>query len=210
MKRLLVCALVMLTPALAFAGPPQQFLDAQVKAVRALLAQKAKAGTPQAAEMDQKLMAIVDPVMEFDGLSARALKSHWPSLKDQQKAEFVSLFRELVFRSYLKRVRSANEDYTIVYEGQEQTGPGKASVTAIAKTKKVEIELVFHLESRPGGKWIAGDIVIDEVSITGNYREQFNKIIKKDGFAGLLKKMRDKLKDLGGAPAPAPAAPKKK
>ena len=46
--------------------------------------------------------------------------------------------------------------------------------------------------------WVVEDIVIDEVSLIDNYREQFNRIILKDGYRALLQKMADRLVKLGG------------
>lgn len=201
-----LAALLMLAGT-AHAGPPTTYLQEQVKAVRSIIAQKAEKGTPQATEADQKLMAIIGPVMEFDKLSEKALRKHWPTLSADQRNDFITLFRELVFRSYLKRVRSANEDYTIAYEGEEKTGPNSATVSAVAKTKKAEIELVFHLEGRPDNKYVAADVVIDEVSLVENYREQFNKIVADEGFPALLDKMRKKLKDLGAEVPPTSGTP---
>ncbi|MCA9537829.1 MAG: ABC transporter substrate-binding protein [Myxococcales bacterium] len=191
----------------ALAGPPTRFLESQVTAVRTLLQKPAAAGTPESDAIDDQLRAIINPVMEFDRLSESALRKHWPTLTPAQRTEFITLFRALVFHSYLKKIRSANEDYTVEYEDEELKSREAATVTAIAKTKKAEIELVFHLIARGPSVWVAEDIVIDEVSLVENYREQFNKIIAKDGFAALTKKMRDKLVDLGGKVPEIPATP---
>ncbi len=207
MNRFLVVAVLLASG--ANAAPPQKFLEQQITVVRGLIATKVAAGTPQAAELDQKLMAVVDPVMEFDKLAEAALAKHWPTLKPEQRAEFVGLFRELVFRSYLERVRGANDAYKLKEWEQEQRGRKGALVEVVAETGKVEIELAFHLLTRDGKAWVATDVVIDEVSLVQNYREQFNKIIAEDGWAGLIKKMKDKVADLGppttvAAPSPAP------
>lgn len=191
----------------AHAGPPTRFLEKQVDAVRALIAKPVAKGSPESAAVDEQLKAIIDPVMEFEALSEAVLQKHWAGLAPADRAAFVALFRALVFHSYLKEIRSANENYSIVYEDEEPKGRKAASVTAIAKTRKVEIELVFHLAAREGGAWAAEDVVIDEVSLTENYREQFNKIIADDGFPALLQKMRDKLIDLGGAVPDVSAQP---
>lgn len=183
----------------AHAGPPTEYLKAQVQGVRAVLKTPVKAGTPEAAAVDARLMSIVDPVMDFDGLSQRALRKHWPSLSAAQKATFTETFRQLVFRSYLDRVRSADEAYTITYEDEEKVGKAH-EVTAIAKTKKAEIELVFVMAPNPAkaAAMVAQDVRIDEVSLVENYREQFNRIIAKEKFEGLIKKMTTKLNKLGG------------
>ncbi|MEE2789046.1 MAG: ABC transporter substrate-binding protein [Myxococcota bacterium] len=182
----------------ALAGPPTQFIQSQVRDVRALLAIKVVDGSPQAAEVDGKLSRLIDPLLMFDRMSENALRAHWASLTAPQRAEFVTLFRALVFRRYLNRIRSADEAYTIDYEGEEAKGRKAASVSAVAKTKKAEIELVFHLLTTNGRTWVVEDIVIDEVSLVENYREQFNRIIAKDGFLTLLQKMADKLVRIGG------------
>lgn len=44
-----------------------------------------------------------------------------------------------------------------------------------------------------GGDWKVYDIVIEGVSLVNNYRTQFNTIIAKDSYAGLVKQMRLKL-----------------
>ena len=43
------------------------------------------------------------------------------------------------------------------------------------------------------GDWKAYDIIIEGVSLVNNYRTQFNTIILKDSYAGLVKQMRTKL-----------------
>jgi phospholipid transport system substrate-binding protein len=50
---------------------------------------------------------------------------------------------------------------------------------------------------RHDGAWAAYDVVIDDVSIVGNYRTQFNKIIHSQSYEALVKKMRVKQESEG-------------
>ena len=43
------------------------------------------------------------------------------------------------------------------------------------------------------GKWMVYDMVIDGVSLIANYRRQFSKIIRKEGYPGLVKRLQTKL-----------------
>ena len=52
--------------------------------------------------------------------------------------------------------------------------------------------------TKDGKEWVVEDIVIDEVSLVENYREQFNRIIAQSGFKVLLQKMANKLVKIGG------------
>jgi phospholipid transport system substrate-binding protein len=195
---LLITVIVALLPAAAWSGPPSDMLKEKVKAARSLLQKKAQSGTAEAKKTDDELRQVIEPALDFQKMSENTLRVHWVSLQSQQQAEFVSLFRALLFRSYLTRIRKADEDYSLLYESEEAKGRKAAAVTVIAQTSKAEIELVFHVITNDGKLWITEDIVIDEVSLVQNYREQFTRIIKKDGYPALLQKMADKLVDLGG------------
>ena len=194
----IVASLICMSPLIAHAGSPTQFIQSKVREVRALLAVKVVSGTPEAAAVDKKLSILIDPLLMFDRMSENALRTHWSTLKEPQRAEFIVLFRALVFRGYLNRIRGADEAYTIEYEGEEAKSRKAASVSAVAKTKKAEIELVFHVLTKDGKQWVVEDIVIDEVSLVENYREQFNRIIAQKGFPALLQKMADQLVKIGG------------
>ena len=44
-----------------------------------------------------------------------------------------------------------------------------------------------------GDHWVVYDVLTDEQSMLENYRAEFNKIITKDGFDALMKRMKKKL-----------------
>jgi phospholipid transport system substrate-binding protein len=101
----------------------------------------------------------------------------------------------------MKRIRSANDGSSVEYIDEMPIEGGGVEVEAEAKTKKMEIELRFKLtpvkEGAKGGFEVA-DVVIDEVSLVNNYREQFAKIIKNEGFEALLSKMEAQVKKVKG------------
>ena len=194
----LLIAIVMLASTFAYGGPPIGFIKGQVKSVRELLKIPVKPNSPEKKKIDNQLKSILNPVMNFERLSENALRNHWSTLSEEGKLDFIELFRALVFHSYLQKIRSAEEAYTIDYVDQQAKGAKAASVTAIARTKTTEIELVFHILKEKEVPWSVEDIVIDEVSLVENYREQFDRIIKKNGFPTLLEKMSTKLTKIGG------------
>ncbi len=67
-----------------------------------------------------------------------------------------------------------------------------ATLNTVARGKKTEIALEYKMLCKDG-HWVVYDVVTDEQSMLENYRAEFNKIINKDGFDALLKKMRKKL-----------------
>jgi ABC-type transporter MlaC component len=99
----------------------------------------------------------------------------------------------------MKKIRKAKQDASIEYEDESPRKQGGAEVEAITTSKNMgEVELRFILRAGESGKkealFVAEDVVIDEVSLVNNYKEEFIKIITKSGFDGLLKKMEDQIK----------------
>ena len=59
-----------------------------------------------------------------------------------------------------------------------------------AREEPVSIDYVV---GRAGDSWRVQDIVTEGSSLVNNYHQQFSRIIKKDGFPELLKRMKNKL-----------------
>ena len=157
--------------------------------------------TPNAsvkAKADAQLLSVIKPLMDFPMMSEASLGKHWASRTPAERARFVTLFEELVFHSYMKKIRSARSGHRLEYE-EESPREGKAGaaggaiVEAVAITESMETELKFILKRATSSVYIAEDVVIDEVSLVMNYREQFNRIITKSGFEALLKKMQSQI-----------------
>ena len=47
-----------------------------------------------------------------------------------------------------------------------------------------------------GGAWKVYDVTVDNISITANYRNQFNRVINNQGFDALMKEMQTKQQEL--------------
>lgn len=199
---LISSALFHVTPSSAFAAP-EKTQSALAKTTTATAFMKLRVAqvlklaalpTPNAkvkAKVDAQLLTLIKPMMDFPAMSQASLGKHWGARSTAERAQFIALFEELVFHSYIKKIRSADSTYRVEYEDETKTASG-ATVEAVAITSQQEIELRFELKrhEREGlVLYVANDVVIDEVSLVQNYREQFNKIITKDGFGALLKKM---------------------
>jgi phospholipid transport system substrate-binding protein len=87
-----------------------------------------------------------------------------------------------------------------VYAGEEVRPDGGRLVKTQIKTQRrgrpLTIKIDYVLVSQAGALR-AFDVVTDGVGLVDNYRAQFNKIIAKDGFAGLIAKMK-KRQQAGG------------
>jgi phospholipid transport system substrate-binding protein len=157
--------------------------------------QKNKPNWSPEAELERsEVKKLVGSFLDYGELAKRSLNKNWDKITGKQREEFVETLRELVERSYLRQMHGS-PNYNIKYEKEEKTG-SEADVTAtlntVSRGKKTKVALEYKMLWRDG-HWVVYDVVTDEQSMLENYRAEFNKIINRDGFDALLKKMRKKL-----------------
>jgi phospholipid transport system substrate-binding protein len=198
-KILLMTALVftfgLVAGGAAAADSPMAVLKKANKKITKLLDEKIEAGSAAAKLRDDKIKKIVDGFLDFETLSTKAMGKHWEERTEEEKGEYSKLFRELIQKNYLKQIHE-KADYEMLYDS-EQIDVDKAVVNTTVKAKnkqgeEAETAVVYKLR-KAKGKWLVVDIETDEVSLVGNYRSQFNKIITKDGFKALIEKMKKKI-----------------
>jgi phospholipid transport system substrate-binding protein len=150
--------------------------------------------TPEAELQRTEVRKLVGSFLDYGELARRSLARHWETLTPKQRDEFTETLRELVERNYLKQVHGG-PNYNIKYEKEEKTG-NEATVDATLHTmsrgKKVDVALQYKMLGK-NGHWVVYDVLTDEQSMLENYRAEFNKIIVKDGYDALLKRMKKKL-----------------
>ena len=64
--------------------------------------------------------------------------------------------------------------------------------TTIIQPKGDEIAVLYKLRQR-NGQWKVYDAVVDNISIVNNYRSQFDRVIARNSYEELVKRLREKL-----------------
>ena len=204
MKRLLIVLLSMVfaTPALAGSaktGPGTAAVKSANEKISSLLKQKPAAGSPQEKALAGKVTTSVRDFLDIDELGKRAMADQWSKLTKEQQTEFLSTLRALIEDNYVRGLR-ANLQYSVDYTGETTDKDGNVVVTTTVNTKrrgrpfKIDVDYVLK---KDGGKLKAWDVKTDGVGLVENYRAQFNKIIAKDGFDGLIARMKKKQSTAG-------------
>ena len=181
------------TVALAAPRPSTDPVE-QVKATTSRLASIAKEATTQAV-MTEKMEAVMAEVIDFKGFSARTLKGAWAGLKPAQQTRFEGAFRGLVMTTYARRFKpGATFRVTVRGETVFTDAPQATVKTTIHGEKAAaDVDYLFAPVTQGGAvTWRAVDIVVDEVSMARNWRRQFKRILKRDGFDELVQKIEKK------------------
>ncbi len=140
----------------------------------------------------EKIATLIKERFDFRVMSRRVLALNWKHATPAQKDRFISLFTDLLKNSYMERIE-AYTDEKVKFVKEKRKGK-KALVDTLIVTESVEIPIRYKVFLKKG-EWFIYDVVIEEVSLTRNYRSSYKEIVKKEGIDGLLRKMEKKIKN---------------
>ncbi len=187
--------LVVAVPGVAWAGnDPKAFIERMHSELQVAIKASSNPKT------DPKLLEIFDRTLDYDYLTTNTLGKHAGGLTPEQRSEFDNVFRELVRTSYRKNLRDPS-GYQVQYTGA-QPNDGAFLVTTVTVNQKNKREKPLNVDYRVGRKGntlLVQDVVTSGVSLVRNYRSQFGRIIKRDGFEALIKLMNKRLDKLSKA-----------
>jgi len=178
----------------AHAGVPTDQVKGATDQVLKTLQDPALKSPDKTAERRKQLRTIVDQVFDWQETGKRALARHWQTLKPEQRQEFSALFADLVERSYVGKIEAYSGE-KVAYVGDTIEGDQATVKTKLVTKSGAEIPIDYRMQ-KEGDRWRVYDVLIEGVSLVGNYRTQFNKIIQQSGYDELVKKMKTKQDEL--------------
>lgn len=140
-----------------------------------------------------EIRKIVDEILDYNELAKRSLGRHYKDRSKEEIEKFNTLMKELIETSYMKKITSS-VDYKLDIK-EEKDEEGELIVNTEISSQDGKVQVGFALFKRDS-RWVVYDLIIDEVSTLKNYKSEFNKIIKEQGFDMVLKKMENKLSEL--------------
>ncbi len=169
---------------------PMDQLQVAVDDILKILQSAELKGPEKKGERHQLVLNIVADMFDFREMARSSLGQSWNTLTPEEKDTFVGLFTTLVEQRYIGKIDSYNNQ-KVVYKKQLVKGDKAMVYTAIID-KDLEIPIVYRLEKNKG-KWLINDLKIENVSLIVNYRRDFDSIIRKEQFAGLVEKISKQL-----------------
>jgi phospholipid transport system substrate-binding protein len=182
-----------LRPRAANAPDPKEQVKATVDKVLSILSDPALKANPQARR--QQLKDTVAGHFDFAEMARSALGYHWRDLSEQQRKDFVGLFTRFIEAAYIGKVESySGQQIDYVKDSRDDADYARVATNVIQQGKEpIGINYRLKLED---GEWKVYDVAVDNISITANYRNQFNRVINNKGFDALMDQMRAKQEGL--------------
>jgi len=119
------------------------------------------------------------PGFDWREMASRSLGRHWPPRSEAERVEFVLVFGDFIHRAYITQLER--------YSGE--------AIKFISERVEADLALVTPVDYRlinRDGRWRVYDVVVEGVSLVGNYRTQFDKVIRTSSYPDLVKRLRDK------------------
>ena len=194
-------AIVAVTALHAWAGAPTDQVKTAVDRIVTVLQDPALKSEARVKDRRAAVREAASSIFDFEETARRALGRHWQRLSEQDRAEFVPLFADLLEKSYISKIEQySGEKISYVGESIDPGGEIATVKTTFTTKKGQDVPIEYHLLKR-GDRWAIYDVFVEGISLVANYRTQFDKIIQTSSYQELVRRMR-----AGAADIPAPAA----
>lgn len=139
-----------------------------------------------------KLYALADkkvlPYFDFVRMSQWVLGRNWRTATPAQRTRFVSLFRDLLVRTYSTALLQYT-DQRIAYL-PANASPGETQMLVRTEVHQSggapDIPIYYSFYKNSSGEWKVYDVSIDGVSLVTNYRAVYAGKIRREGMDALL------------------------
>ena len=144
----------------------------------------------------KKILELVDakvlPHFDFTRMTQLAVGKYWRSATPEQKQALVTVFRNMLVRTYTKVFTVYRDQAIEVKPFKPGADDSEATVkTIISKPGSQPIPVDYEMKKSADG-WKAFDVIIEGVSMVTSYRGTFSSQIQQVGIDGLIKTLADK------------------
>jgi len=131
----------------------------------------------------QKVRPVLEKNVSFAAMTRRAIGPGWRTFTPEQQKKAISLFTDLIIRRYAGRY-TIGERPEVSYKAPTTPAPGRAEIPTQVLYKGSRYEVIYRSEQSED--WRITDLVVEGVSLVGNYRSQFDAAFRKGGAEAVL------------------------
>jgi phospholipid transport system substrate-binding protein len=139
------------------------------------------------------LVELLDGPIDLDLVARLILGRHWRTADAAEREEYLALFREYALANLASKLH--------LYRGQsfEVTGARVVSdqdalvTSRILSSGEPPLQVDWRLRERDGSPPVTIDLIVEGVSLIVTLRSEFGSVIERQGFAGLLAELRQRI-----------------
>jgi phospholipid transport system substrate-binding protein len=175
---------------------PREAVEAAVVRVLSIVLDGHADGAP-VADRSGEVRRIAGEMFDFDEISRRVLSRHWQALPLEEQAKFVTIFRDLLERSYVAQIEGRG-GVRITFVGESINGDSATVRSKVVTRRGTEMPLDYRLHVRDG-RWRIFDVVADGISFVASYRTQFDRVIRAESYNALRDRLQKRTLDTATA-----------
>jgi phospholipid transport system substrate-binding protein len=145
-------------------------------------------------EITASVNQIRDQMIDTVAIAAvvqRSFGRNWSKLTEPQKTEAIDLLGRLMIRTYATQLASG-ERPKVALASSRLIAPERWEVVTSARTSSKTISVIYRLAPIDGA-WKVYDVLGENLSLVGNYRQQFDEHFEHKSAEDLLVILHQKL-----------------
>ena len=171
------------------ATSPTQTIKETTDALLAVLGNSQLSPIEKTAARRDRLRDIIAMRFDYDEMARRTLAKHWMDRSSQERREFTALLSILLMNSYITIIESRTDEHVNYLDETIKRDFARVKTEILAKSGTIPVEYRMR---RKKGEWQIYDVVIEDVSLVGNFRKQFDRIIRSESFTTLANRLKEK------------------
>lgn len=167
-----------------------ELINTMKTATLAVLQDNSKSFDARAQNLQNGFVNMVD----IDWIAKFVLGASWRSATEQQRKQYVDLYRSFLMKTYVETFGQSRERkitdikiVDVIHDADKFTARTELQLST-AERLKVDYLVV----EKPGSNKII-DIVIENVSMLATHRAEFSKIAASKGIEGVIEKLRNNI-----------------
>jgi len=180
-------------PVSAAASAPRERIGGIIAAAQVVFRDPALQGADRAPQRRERVRSIIADAFDFPSMARESLGPQWNKLTPSQQEDFVQLFGELFKVSYSNLVLKFLGEREAAF-GEEVVQSDRALVRTTLRDRQGDDLPVDYKLVEDAGHWRVHDVIVDGVSLAGNYRGQFSRVIETSSYAALRERIEAKAK----------------
>ncbi|HEY1375010.1 MAG TPA: ABC transporter substrate-binding protein [Candidatus Binatia bacterium] len=173
---------------LSSAEQPTEQIKSAIEQVSQVLQEVVAAQGANKDEAVEKIRGILVPRFDFTEMAKRSLGNRWKDIEGRED-EFIAAFAAFVEGSYMNTLESYRGEKILYLREEVKQNLAQVDTEIVHGSENLAVDYRLHLIE---GQWKVYDVVIDNISLTSNFRSQFSRILAGASIDDLLNKLRAK------------------
>ena len=135
--------------------------------------------------------------LAWDIFAKSTLHSQWDELNSKQRKEYTNILKKTMLKRYGKYF-DPNKKFSVVFPTvtqyknlrEHKFAKVKTIISSTTNDAELVVDFIFIFKNN---RWMLCDVYVDGVSKSRSYRAAMSKIFKKQGYSGIISKLKKRI-----------------